>query len=83
MSSKNNFSSAGFESSQMMDAILDTVLSEAIEQNEESEILTIETIETKQPSIPREESEAVEVEAEAEVTPPSSPADHPVAPCSR
>ena len=80
MSSKNNFSSAGFESSQMMDAILDNVLSEAIEQNEESEILTIET---KQPSIPREESEAVEVEAEAEVTPPSSPADHPVAPCSR
>ena len=78
MSSKNNFSSAGFESSQMMDAILDNVLSEAIEQNEESEILTIET---KQPSIPREESEAVEVEAE--VTPPSSPADHPVAPCSR
>ena len=81
MSSKNNFSSAGFESSQMMDAILDNVLSEAIEQNEESEILSIETIETKQPSIPREESEAVEVEAE--VTPPSSPADHPVAPCSR
>ena len=80
MSSKNNFSSAGFESSQMMDAILDTVLSEAIGQNEESEILSIET---KQPSIPREESEAVEVEAEAEVTPPSSPADHPVAPCSR
>ena len=80
MSSKNNFSSAGFESSQMMDAILDNVLSEAIEQNEESEILSIET---KQPSIPREESEAVEVEAEAEVTPPSSPADHPVAPCSR
>ena len=80
MSSKNNFSSAGFESSQMMDAILDNVLSEAIDQNEESEILSIET---KQPSIPREESEAVEVEAEAEVTPPSSPADHPVAPCSR
>ena len=80
MSSKNNFSSAGFESSQMMDAILDNVLSEAIEQNEESEILSIEI---KQPSIPREESEAVEVEAEAEVTPPSSPADHPVAPCSR
>ena len=80
MSSKNNFSSAGFESSQMMDAILDNVLSEAIEQNEESEILSIET---KQPSIPREESEAVEVEAEAEVTPPSSPTDHPVAPCSR
>ena len=80
MSSKNNFSSAGFESSQMMDAILDNVLSEAIEQNEESEILPTET---KQPSIPREESEAVEVEAEAEVTPPSSPADHPVAPCSR
>ena len=80
MSSKNNFSSAGFESSQMMDAILDNVLSEAIEQNEESEILSIET---KQPSIPREESEAVEVEAEAEVTPPSSPVDHPVAPCSR
>ena len=78
MSSKNNFSSAGFESSQMMDAILDNVLSEAIEQNEESEILSIET---KQPSIPREESEALEVEAE--VTPPSSPADHPVAPCSR
>ena len=80
MSSKNNFSSAGFESSQMMDAILDNVLSEAIEQNEESEILSTEV---KQPSIPREESEAVEVEAEAEVTPPSSPADHPVAPCSR